>query len=307
MSDAPPPKDQGRASWTPRGRGQQTRPRRPPSTLRRLLANFRFVTGGLITLTMVIMAVGAPWIATNDPLRTNTLNRLAPPSGDHWMGTDNHGRDLFSRVVYGARVSISVGVGVVVLTTFIGGGLGLVAGYYRRISGPIMRVMDALLSFPAVLLAIAILAALGPMLVTVIIALTITYAPHTARVARAAALGLKELDYIAAARALGSSDARIMLRHLVPNLLSPVMVQATFILALAILAEAGLSFVGAGTQPPTPSWGNILADGRQFMYQAWWMTVFPGSFIALIVLGINLLGDSVRDVLDPHMKGVQMA
>jgi peptide/nickel transport system permease protein len=265
-----------------------------------------FVMGTIITLTMLVLAIGAPWIAPRDPLRTNTLNRLAPPSGEHWMGTDNHGRDLFSRVVYGARVSMAVGVGVVVFTTLVGGGLGLVAGFYRRVSGPIMRVMDALLSFPAVLLAIAILAALGPMLATVVVALTITYAPHTARVARAAALGLKELDYVSAARSLGCSDVRIIVRHIVPNLLSPVMVQATFILALAILAEAGLSFVGAGTQPPTPSWGNILADGRQFMYQAWWMTVFPGSFIALVVLGVNLLGDGIRDVLDPHMKGIQM-
>ena len=306
MPDATVPPGRADASREPQQDAGVSVRRRPRSTARRLLGSFRFVVGTILTLAMLIMAVGAPWIATHDPLRTNTLNRLAPPSAEHWMGTDNHGRDLFSRVVYGARVSIVVGVGVVVLTTLIGGGLGLVAGFYRRVSGPIMRVMDALLSFPAVLLAIAILAALGPMLATVVIALTITYAPHTARVARAAALGLKELDYVSAARSLGCSDLRIILRHIVPNLLSPVMVQATFILALAILAEAGLSFVGAGTQPPTPSWGNILADGRQFMYQAWWMTVFPGSFIALVVLGVNLLGDGIRDVLDPHMKGIQM-
>lgn len=273
---------------------------------RRLFGSPRFVVGMTITVAMAVIGLASPWIATHDPIRTNTRNRLAPPSAEHWMGTDDHGRDLFSRVVFGARISMVVGLGVVALTTLVGGGLGIVAGYFPRLTAPIMRLMDALLSFPAVLLAIAILAALGPMLATVVIALTVTYAPHTARVARAAVLGLKELDYVSAARAVGASDLRIIVRHLVPNLLSPVMVQATFILALAILAEAGLSFVGAGTQPPTPSWGNILADGRQFMYQAWWMTVFPGSSIALIVLGVNLLGDGIRDVLDPHMKGIQM-
>lgn len=279
--------------------------RKPRTHWFRVFGHYRFTFGLTIITLMTAVAIASPWLAPKDPLRTNTLNRLAPPSTEHLMGTDHFGRDVYSRVLHGAQVSMRVGLGVVILTTLAGGTLGICAGYFRSFEGIIMRIMDALLSFPAIMLAIAILAAIGPREATVIAALTITYSPHTARVARSAILGLTELDYVSAARALGCSDARIIVRHLIPNLLSPVMVQATFIFALAILAEAGLSFVGAGTQPPTPSWGNILSDGRQFMYQAWWITFFPGLFIAIVVLGINLLGDALRDILDPHMRGIR--
>jgi peptide/nickel transport system permease protein len=203
-------------------------------------------------------------------------------------------------VIYGARISLQVGLFVVLFTTIGGTVLGVLAGFYPRLDNPLMRVMDALMAFPAILLAMAITAALGPSQANVVVALSIVYAPRTARVVRGSVLALKEMPFVEAARAVGSRDLRILAQHIVPNALSPILVQATFVFAYAILAEAGLSFIGAGTPPPTPSWGNILAEGRGFMRDAPWITIFPGLAIALIVMGLNLIGDALRDALDPR-------
>ncbi len=270
---------------------------------RTLFSSQLMTLGTLLTAVTLLVAAFAPLIVTHDPLRTNVRNRLQPPSSQNWMGTDEAGRDIFSRAIYGARVSVRVGFAVVTLTTLFGLVIGVLAGYYRRLDGILMRSMDGLMAFPSIFLAIAILAALGPNENNVIIALTITITPSTARIVRGSVLSLKELEYVTAARASGAGDIRTMIMHIVPNTLAPVIVQATFVLGVAILSEAGLSFVGAGTQPPTPSWGNMLADAKTFLFVAPWMSIFPGIFIVLIVLGLNLLGDGLRDALDPRMRG----
>ena len=264
--------------------------------------NGRILIGSVMLIVVILMAIFAPLLATHSPLTINVIDRIQPPSPDHWFGTDEHGRDIYSRVIYGSRVSVLVGMSVVVTTTILGTVIGLVSGFYKRLDSVFMRIMDAFQSFPAILLAIAIMAALGASARNVIIALTVTYTPRTARVVRGKVLGIREETYIESARAVGLGDIRIMARYVLPNTLAPLIVQATFILALAIIAEAGLSFVGAGTPPPSPSWGNILADGRAFMRQAQWMTLFPGLFIMFSVLGLNILGDGLRDVMDPRMK-----
>lgn len=269
-------------------------------SLRKALRSKMLVLGASLTLLMTVAALLAPLLATHDPLKTNIRNRLSPPDSAHIMGTDQNGRDVYSRIVYGARVSLSVGLGVVVLTTVFGALLGLVSGYMRRLDGPLMRVMDGIMAFPGILLALAIIAALGNNPFNVVLALTATYTPRTARVVRGAVLTLREIAYVEAARSLGSSDGRIMFRHILPNTLSPILVQATYILARAVLAEAALSYIGAGISPPQPSWGNILADGQLYMYVAPWITVFPGLFIVVTVIGLNLFGDGLRDVFDPR-------
>jgi len=247
-------------------------------------------------------AVFAPSLATHDPLRSAVAIRLQAPSGTHYLGTDGFGRDVFSRVLYGARVSLGVGLAVVVLSTVLGTVTGLVAGYYRRLDGPIMRVMDGLMAFPAILLAIAVMGALGPGVQNVVLALSIVYWPRTARIVRGSVLAIRELDFVDSARSLGAGDARIIARHILPSAASPVFVQATFVLAATILAEAGLSFIGAGVPPPHPSWGSILAEGRLFMRNAPWMTIFPGLAITIVVLSLNLVGDGLIDYLDPKRR-----
>ena len=268
-----------------------------------LFRNQLTTIGTVLTLLTILMAAFAPFIASHDPLRTNVRNRLQPPSAEHWMGTDDAGRDIYSRAIYGARVSVRVGYSVVALTTLFGLIIGVAAGYYRWLDGILMRSMDALMAFPSIFLAIAILAALGPSEANVVWALTITLTPSTARIVRGVVLGLRDLDFVNAARGLGARDLRILLRHVVPNSLAPLIVQSTFVLGVAILSEAGLSFVGVGTPPPTPSWGNMLADAKRYLFVAPWMSYFPGLFIVFGVLGLNLLGDGLRDALDPRMRG----
>jgi peptide/nickel transport system permease protein len=268
--------------------------------LRRLLRDPRFLIGAFIIGVAAVVAALAPLIAPADPLEIRALLRLRPPDPNHWLGTDNFGRDIFSRVLYGARISLQVGFFVVIFTTVGGTVLGVLAGFYARLDNPLMRVMDALMAFPAILLAMAITAALGPSQANVVVALSIVYAPRTARVVRGSVLAIKEMPFVEAARAVGSRDLRLLAQHVLPNALSPILVQATFVFAYAILAEAGLSFIGAGTPPPTPSWGNILAEGRGFMRDAPWITIFPGLMIALTVMGLNLIGDALRDALDPR-------
>lgn len=289
----------------PDGSGGEREPkRRRSATLYLLLKgmNGRILIGFFMLFLMLTIAIFAPLIAPYDPLDIDVSQRLLPPSTEHWFGTDEYGRDVFSRVIYGSRISVTVGMSVVIATTILGTIVALFAGFYKRIDGVFMRVMDAFQSFPSILLAIAIMAALGASVRNVIIALTVTNMPKMARVVRGRVLSIREETYIESARAIGLGDLKIMRSYVLPNTLAPLIVQATFILALAIIAEAGLSFIGAGTPPPAPSWGNILADGRAYMRQAQWITLFPGLLIMLSVLGLNILGDGLRDVLDPRLK-----
>lgn len=268
---------------------------------RRLLHNKTAMAGMSLLAVFVILAVLAPWIAPYAPNKMSVTDMLARPSGSHLFGTDDFGRDVFSRVVYGARVSLRVGFSVSILSGFFGVFVGLLAAYYRGLDNLLMRVMDTMLSFPAILLAISLMAVLGPSELNAIFALSIVYLPRTARVCRSQALAVKEESYIEAARASGAGDARILSRHILPNVMGTLIVQQTVIFALAILVEAALSFLGVGTPPPAPSWGNILNESRNFLRVAPWISLSAGSVIVLVVLAINLVGDSLRDVLDPKL------
>jgi peptide/nickel transport system permease protein len=252
-----------------------------------------------------VVAVGvlSPVLA-GDPLRIDVARRLTAPGQAHWFGTDDVGRDVWSRVVYGARLSLLVGAAVVALSFVIGLACGLTAGYYRRLDNVVMRVMDGLMAFPAIILAIALMASLGPSVLNVIVAIGIVYAPRVARIVRGSVLVIRETTYVEAARALGASDAVVIARHVLPNCLSPVIVQASFVFAAAVLTEAALSFLGVGVPPYIPSWGNILAEGRLYLQQAPWLVLYPGAAIMLTIFGLNLLGDGLRDLLDPRLRGV---
>jgi peptide/nickel transport system permease protein len=271
-------------------------------TVRRLRGHRSFVTGALLFALVVVVALLAGVIAPAPPDRMVFRERFTPPGADFWFGTDNFGRNLLSRVIYGARLSLEIGFGVMVLSGLAGTLIGAVAGYYRRLDDVLMRVMDALMAFPAVLLAIGIASALGPSMGNAMIALTAVYTPRTARIVRASVLVVRELEYVQAARSAGARHARVLLRHVLPNCLAPLIVQLTFIFAYAVLTEAILSFLGMGPQPPTPTWGNIIAEGRGYMREAPWIALFPGIAIAATVLGLNLLGDGLRDALDPRMR-----
>jgi peptide/nickel transport system permease protein len=269
----------------------------------RLLIRRRTVLAGLLVLgAIALLAVLAPLIAPYAPNRLSIVNRLKPPGGLYWFGTDEFGRDVFTRTIYAGRLSLLVGASVVVFATLVGVALGLVAGFFRRLDTPIARIIDAMMAFPDILLAIALVAALGPSLVTVIVALGIVYAPRLARVVRASTLVIRELPYVEAARALGVPTWRIMTRHVLRNLVSPILVQGTFVFAYAMLAEAGLSFLGVGVSPEVPTWGTMIAAGRQYVGQADWMTLFPGIAIVLSVLSLQMVGDGLRDLLDPRLR-----
>jgi peptide/nickel transport system permease protein len=268
----------------------------------RLWRNRLAVSGFALLAVVLAAALFAGLLAPDDPLSMTVIDRMKSPSLRHLMGTDDFGRDIFSRVLYGARISLQVGVAVMLFTVAVGVLFGLLSGYFPRLDGPIMRVMDAMMAFPAILFGIAIMAVLGPKTINVVIALSVVYAPRTVRIVRASVLATKQLDYVEAVRAQAAGHLRILFRHILPNCMSPLVVQATFNFAYAVLAEASLSFVGAGAPPPTPSWGNILSEGRVYMQNAPWITIFPGVAIAITVLGLNLAGDGLRDVLDPRMK-----
>jgi peptide/nickel transport system permease protein len=272
-------------------------------TFRRLLRHRSFVIGFTIILLLTLAAVLAPLISQIDPTAMKVRFRFRPPSAAFWFGSDQFGRDVFTRVLYGARVSLFVGFAVSVISGICGALLGVIAAQFRRLDGPIMRLMDALMSFPAILLALGIAAALGPRVSSVIIALTVAYIPAGVRIVRAAALTVREMDYVQAAKVSGASSLRIIFRHILPNCLSPLLVHLTFIFAYAMLAEAALSFIGVGIQPPIASWGNIIAEGRDYATQAWWVMLFPGIAISLAALSLNLLGDALGDMLDPRLKG----
>lgn len=268
--------------------------------LRRMLANKSFVIGSLLTLFLIALALFAPLIAAHDPYDMDVVNRLAKPGADHWFGTDNLGRDVFARVVHAAQSSMGVGLSATLITGVLGLAIGLFAAYYKFLDQLLMRICDGLMAVPVILLAIFIVATLGPNIQNLMIALTIVYTPAVARIIRSAALVVKEQTYIEAIRSQGATNSRIIWGHIMPNTLSPLIVQATFIFADAVILEAALSFFGAGVPAPTPSWGNIIYDGKSVIYNAWWMTVFPGAAIILCVLGLNLFGDGLRDLMDPH-------
>ena len=267
----------------------------------RFLSNNMLLTGFFIILFMTLYALFAPLLSTFGPYEIDPKNRLQPPSGVHIFGTDNFGRDLFSRVLYGTRVSIIVGAVVAIVSGLIGLVIGLLSAYYFVLDHILMRIVDGLYAFPSILLAMAIVALRGPSIFNVMLALIIVYIPSIARVVRSSALVVKEQTFIEALKAQGANKWRILVIHTIPNILSPVIIQITFVFAVAILTEASLSFLGAGIPAPEPSLGNILFDGKSVIYNAWWMTVFPGAFIVLLVFGLNLAGDGLRDLMDPKI------
>ncbi|KAA1234221.1 MULTISPECIES: ABC transporter permease [Agrobacterium tumefaciens complex] len=279
-------------------------PARNPSILfiRRLLKRKTVAAGLIVLLIFVLLAVFAPMIAPYSPSKLSIVNRLKPPSELYWFGTDEFGRDVFSRTIFAGRLSLLVGAAVVALSALIGITLGLLAGFFQKLDTPIARLIDAMMAFPDILLAIALVAALGPSLTTVIIALAVVYSPRLARIVRASTLVIRELPYVEAAKALGISTFHIMTRHVLRNLISPILVQCTFLFASAMLAEAGLSFLGLGVSPEIPTWGTMISAGRQYIGQADWMTYFPGFAIILSVLSLQMVGDGLRDMLDPRLR-----
>jgi peptide/nickel transport system permease protein len=261
------------------------------------------LVGLAIVIFFIAIAIFAPVIAPYSFDKQNLVNRFLPPSSDHWFGTDDFGRDIFSRVVYGARISLWVGFFSVLGSVIFGTLLGIIAGYYGRwVDGIISRIFDIMLAFPSILLAIAVVAILGPSLQNALIAIAVINIPNFGRLVRSKVLSVKQEEYIMAAKAVGMKDSRILFRHILPNSISPVIVQATLAIATAIIEAAALGFLGMGAQPPTPEWGKMLSDSKNYIMQAPWTLFFPGMAIMLTVLGFNLMGDGLRDVLDPKMK-----
>lgn len=284
-----------------------SQPLRPRARLAHRLASHRlFVIGAVLLALLVLAALLADVLASVSPNQIRFRLRFLSPGEQAWLGADNYGRDIFSRVLHGARLSLLIAASVAAVTAVAGATLGLLAGYVRWLDEPLMRIADALMAFPVVLLAIAIAAAIGPSFGGAIIALSVVYSPRVARVARASVLTIRELEYVQAARACGAGDMRIVLTHILPNSLAPLIVQVSFIFAYAILAEAMLSFLGVGPPPPTPTLGNMIAEGKDFLRTAPWMAFFPGLTILLIALGANFVGDGLRDALDPRMSNPEM-
>ena len=259
------------------------------------------ILGVLLLVAVAAISLGAPWLATHDPQDIDPLARLQPPSADHRFGTDALGRDVYSRAVWGGRVSLVVGVTVALLSTAVGVVLGLLAGFVRPLEGFVMRVMDGLMAIPGILLAIALMAVTRASLTTVIVAITVPEVPRVVRLVRSLALTLREQLFVEAARAIGTRLPQILWRHVLPNMMAPLIVQATFIAASAVLIEAALSFLGVGVPAQIPSWGNMMAEGRNFVAVAFHIILYPGILLALTVLAINLLGDGLRDALDPRL------
>ncbi|MEN3235513.1 MULTISPECIES: ABC transporter permease [Methylobacterium] len=270
--------------------------------LRRLFRRKLVLAAALVLLAIVVVALAAPWVSPFDPGAMRVVRRLRPPSSEHWLGTDELGRDVFSRVVYGARASLGIGFSVVLASCLTGTLFGILAGYDRRLDGPIMRVVDALMALPDILLAIFLVAVLGASAGNVVLALAIVYTPRVVRVVRASTLVVRELPFVEAARALGVGTPRILTVHILLNVASPILIQATFIFAYAVLAEAGLSFLGAGVPPEIPTWGTMIASGQQYADLAFWTVLYPGLAIVLSALSLQILGDGLRDMLDPKLR-----
>ncbi|TJW42305.1 MAG: ABC transporter permease [Mesorhizobium sp.] len=272
-----------------------------PNMLSRLMSRPTAAAGIAVLMIIVLAAILAPVIAPYAPSKLSIASRLHPPSLDHLFGTDDLGRDILTRMLYAARTSLTVGFAVVIFASIIGVVLGLTSGFFRTLDAPVSRLIDAMMAFPDILLAIALVAALGATAVNVVVALGVVYAPRLARVVRASTLVIRELPYVEAARALGVPTPVILVRHVLRNVTSPLLVQGTFIFANAILAEAGLSFLGVGISPDIPTWGTMIATGRQYMDQAGWIMMFPGAAIVVTVLSLQLVGDGLRDLLDPRL------
>ena len=280
----------------------------PPDDAPFVLPRFRWarkhptlIVGALLLIAIAALSLAAPWIATHDPEDIDVLARMQPASAEHWFGTDALGRDVFSRAVWGGRVSMVVGLAVGALATVFGVLLGLLAGFVRWTDGFVMRVMDGLMAIPGILLAIALMAVTQASLTTVIVAITVPEIPRVVRLVRSLALTLREQLYVEAAHAVGTRLPTILARHVLPNMVAPLIVQATFVAAAAVLTEAALSFLGVGIPAQTPSWGNMMAEGRNFVAVAFHIILYPGILLAITVLAINLLGDGLRDALDPRL------
>lgn len=268
-----------------------------------LRGNPNMALGLFILLLAVLMAIFAPVISTDDPKELFTEPRLQAPSAEAYFGTDSVGRDVFSRTIYGSQLSLAIGASVTVLTILSGVVIGIIAGYYKLADNIVMRFMDGLMAFPSFLLAIALVALLGASFQNVVFALSVVETPRVVRIVRGSVLSLRERQYVEGALAVGARPLRILFTHIFPNLVAPLTVQATYVFALAILVEAGLSFLGAGVPPDIPSWGNMMGDANLLKQLAPWMIFFPGLFLSLTVLGANLLGDGLRDTLDPRLRG----
>jgi peptide/nickel transport system permease protein len=270
---------------------------------KRLKKNKAAMVGGFFILLFLIVSFIGPDLTTQDPNKVQMINKLQAPSAEHWFGTDNYGRDIFTRIIHGMELTLKVGFFSVFIGGIIGVVLGIVSGYYGgRIDTIIMRVMDVLLAFPGILLALAIVSVLGGSLNNVIIAVAVFSIPAFARIVRGSTLSVRKLEYIDAMKALGASDFRIIFKHILPNVMSPIIVQATLRIATAILTASGLSFLGLGAQPPDPEWGAMLSEGRAFMAEHPHVILFPGIMIVIVVLAFNIFGDGLRDALDPKMN-----
>ena len=296
MSSSIPASGTERAAVLPAAR-LAAAPRARPSALRFARRNPTLVAGAVCLALIAVAALGARFLGTTDPQALRPVIRLRPPSGEIWFGTDQYGRDIYSRTLFGGRISLLVGT-VVSLTSLLAGvAIGLVGGYYRRLDAVVMRIMDGLMAIPAILLALALMALMRASVRNVVIALTIPEIPRVVRLVRASVLSLREQTMVEGARAIGARTPRILLRYILPALVAPLIVQGTYICASAILFEAYLSFLGAGTPPIIPSWGNIMAEGRAYVQRAFWIILFPGAFLAATVLAVNLVGDGLRDLL----------
>ncbi len=272
---------------------------------RRLKKNKMAILGLVILALIIFFALFANFFFDYDTMviQQSAALRLKPPSAEHWLGTDEVGRDILARIVHGARISLPVAFITIAIATVVGGLLGAIAGYgSKRVDNVIMRIMDVFLAIPSILLSIALVAALGTSMTNMVLAISISNIPPFARIVRSAVLTIKNEEYIEAARAIGASDKRIILKHILPNCMAPIIVQATLSIAGSILAIASLSFIGLGISPPTPEWGSMLSTGRQYFRAAWWVCAFPGLAIMLTILSLNLLGDGLRDALDPKLK-----
>ncbi|MEC9489509.1 MAG: nickel transporter permease [Halanaerobiales bacterium] len=271
-------------------------------SFRRLRKSRTAVLGIIIIILFTLIALFAPYIAPYDPLEQNFIKSFRAPSAEHYLGTDEFGRDIFSRIIYGARISLQIGFIAVFISLIVGVSVGLAAGYYGGwLDMLVMRVMDLMLSFPYILLALVIMSILGPGIYNAMIAIGIVYVPQYARIVRSSVLSVKKKEYVLAAQALGANDFRIILKHVFLNSMAPVIIQTTLSIGRAIINAAGLSFLGLGAQPPTPEWGAMLSNGQNFLRNAPWIATFPGIAIALLVLGFNLVGDGFRDAFDPRL------